>query len=183
MKSLPLLEWSTLEEAVYYLSEKLQERWTPGHVLDAGKKGLFLVQAAYSVRSPGPIRGIVHQRTVYKVNGKELEAYVAMRLAEAPKLAADPVIHKTGAVSPPSPLKINKLRRNILDPAIDKAIALAGNTELADVYLQLRDLAIEEEKPFNGIIEGDALCYTNDNGEPARLTKDALGKRLKSRAK
>lgn len=75
------------------------------------------------------------------------------------------------------------LRRNSLDPAIDKAINLAGNTNLADVYLQLKELALQEEKPFNGLTEGNALCYTNDNGEPARLTKNALGKRLKSRAR
>lgn len=83
--------------------------------------------------------------------------------------------------SPPALVKVNKLRRNSLDPAIDKAVELAGNKRLADVYLQLRELAIEEEKPFTGIIDGDALCYTNDNGEAAKLTKDALGKRLKNR--
>jgi hypothetical protein len=74
-------------------------------------------------------------------------------------------------------------RRNILDPAIDKAINLAGNTNLADVYLQLKELALQEQKPFNGLTERDALCYTNDNGEPAKLTKNALGKRLKGRAR
>ncbi len=53
--------------------------------------------------------------------------------------------------------------------------------ELADVYLELKALAIDEEKPFNGALDGDALCYTDDNNQPAKLTKDALGKRLKKR--
>lgn len=77
----------------------------------------------------------------------------------------------------------NKHRTNTLDPAIDRAIKLAGGSlELAAVYLELKDLALDETSPFTGIIEGDGLCYTNDNGELKKLTKDALGKRLKRRS-
>ena len=92
-----------------------------------------------------------------------------------PKVAAVPA--KTNA---PIVAK-NKLRRNNLDPAIDKAIEQAGNKELADVYLKLKELALAGEKPFTGEIDGDALRYTNDNNNPAKLTKEALGKRLKNR--
>jgi hypothetical protein len=81
----------------------------------------------------------------------------------------------------PADLSRNKERRNILDPAIDKAINLAKNTNVADVYLQLKELAIQQEKPFTGFIDGEALCYTNDNDQPAKLTKNALRKRLKNR--
>lgn len=72
-------------------------------------------------------------------------------------------------------------RRNILDPAIDKAINNAGGLDSAAVYLALRELALGEESPFTGEIVGNALCYTNSKGEPAKLTKDALAKRLKGR--
>lgn len=75
----------------------------------------------------------------------------------------------------------HKLRRNNLDPAIDKAIKQAESHELADVYLKLKALAIDEEKPFTGALDGDALCYTDDNNQPAKLPKEALGKRLKRR--
>ena len=89
---------------------------------------------------------------------------------------------EAGTAKTPAPVtQGNKLRRNNLDPAIDKAIKQAGNMELADVYLELKALAIDEEKPFIGAIVGDALCYTDDNNQPAKLTKDALGKRLKIR--
>lgn len=82
----------------------------------------------------------------------------------------------------PAPVKqMNKLKTNTLDPAIDKAIELAGCTTLAYVYLQLKELALSSEIPFTGAIDGDALCYTNDNDEPKKLTKNALGKRLKRR--
>ena len=77
--------------------------------------------------------------------------------------------------------KINKLRRNNLDAAIDKAIEKAGNTETADVYVQLKALALSECLPFNGVINGDALCYTDDNDELDKLSKNALAKRLKRR--
>jgi len=87
-----------------------------------------------------------------------------------------------GAVTTRAPATTtNKLRRNNLDPAIDKAINQAEKMELADVYLELKALALAEEKPFTGELDGDALCYTDDNNKPAKLTKDALGKRLKNR--
>ena len=78
---------------------------------------------------------------------------------------------------------INKLRRNTLDPAIDKAIKQAGNNELADVYLRLKELALASEPPFTGVIDKDALCYTDDNNEIGKIKKGALGKRLKIRQK
>lgn len=76
-------------------------------------------------------------------------------------------------------MRVNKLRRNVLSPVIDEAIKLAGNTELADVYLKLKELAKDEKPPFTGVFDGDALCYTDTDDELAKLTKEALGKRLK----
>lgn len=92
--------------------------------------------------------------------------------APAGEVEAEPV------ATPAPAIKTNKLRRNNLDPAIDKAIKQAGNMELADVYLELKELAISGEKPFTGALDGDALCYTDDNNDPAQLSKEALGKRL-----
>lgn len=85
------------------------------------------------------------------------------------------------AISPAPVTRKNKLRRNSIDPAIDKAIERAGNQKLADVYLQLKELALSELKPFTGHLDGSALCYTDDNGKAAKLSKDALRQRLKSR--
>lgn len=89
---------------------------------------------------------------------------------------------KAGAVATPAPaIKTNKLRHNSLDPAIDEAIKQAGSDELAAVYLKLKAMALDEAMPFTGAFDGDALCYTDDENKPAKLTKDALGKRLKRR--
>ena len=85
-------------------------------------------------------------------------------------------------VKTPAPVtQGSKLRRNSLDPAIDEAIKQAGSDELAAVYLKLKAMALDEVMPFTGALDGDALCYTDDENNPAKLTKDALGKRLKRR--
>lgn len=111
----------------------------------------------------------------------ELTALAKAAPQAAPLEEAAPAVKVKG--TKPAPVtQVNKLRRDILDPAIDKAIKNAGNMEPADVYLKLKELAKDEEPPFSGLFEGDALCYTNTNDEPARLTKEALGKRLERRA-
>lgn len=110
------------------------------------------------------------QRNLYPIDEKE-----PFNLSKGETVEAKPA-------STPEPVtKTNKLRRNNLDPAIDKAINKAGNMKLADVYLELKCLALAEEKPFTGALDGDALCYTDDNNQPAKLSKEALGKRLKRR--
>lgn len=77
----------------------------------------------------------------------------------------------------------HKLRTNSLDAPIKKAINKAGSIETGAVYLELREMALHCENPFTGEFDGDALCYTkDDNRTAAKLTKDALGKRLKNHA-
>ena len=87
----------------------------------------------------------------------------------------------TDTALPSKTLQKIPYRRNALDPAIDKAIERAGNNNLADVYLQLRELALNEEKPFTGVNVRGALCYTDDSDQLAKLTREALGKRLNKR--
>lgn len=75
----------------------------------------------------------------------------------------------------------HKLRRNSLDPAIDEAIERAGSSIVADVFLALREIALAGRLPFTGEVEGDALCYTDDENKVVNFTKDALRKRLSRR--
>lgn len=77
----------------------------------------------------------------------------------------------------------NKLRLNTIDVPIDKAIAEAGCLTTANVWLKLKEIALNSEAPFTGLVEHTALCYTNDNDEVAKLTKNALDKRLALRRK
>jgi hypothetical protein len=101
--------------------------------------------------------------------------------ADAAKVEAAPAKLKPVPMATPAQVTQNKLRRNSLDPAIDEAIKEAGKVELAAVYLKLKALALDEVMPFTGVLDGDALCYTDDENKPAKLTKNALGKRLKRR--
>lgn len=77
----------------------------------------------------------------------------------------------------------HKLRTNSLDAPIEKAIIQAGNLSTASVYLKLKWLALEEEAPFTGQLDGNALCYTKDDNKPDKLTKNALDHRLRLRRK
>lgn len=112
----------------------------------------------------------------FDLKGAAEELYKTMH-EPAAKVEAVPV------TTPPPIAQGNKLRRNNLDPAIDKAIKQAKSLNLADVYLELKELALAGEKPFTGALDGDALCYTDDNNntQPAKLAKEALGKRLNRR--
>lgn len=110
----------------------------------------------------------------------ELSALAKAATQAAPKMESVPDA-KVEAVTVAPAEQANKLRTNTLDPAIDKAIEQAGCTTLANVYLELKALAIEECKPFTGEIDGDSLCYTDDENKPAKLSKNALRQRLKRR--
>jgi hypothetical protein len=74
----------------------------------------------------------------------------------------------------------NKLRTNSLDVAIKKAIQQAESLDTGAVYLKLRELALSGEVPFSGVVEGNALRYTDDKNQSAKLSKPNLGKRLKN---
>jgi hypothetical protein len=75
-----------------------------------------------------------------------------------------------------------KTRHDVLDPVLDSAIQEAGSHDLNAVFLVLRRMAADEVLPFTGEIENDTLYYTNAKNKLAGLNRDALRKRLKSRA-
>lgn len=70
-------------------------------------------------------------------------------------------------------------RRRFLDPVIDEAVTRAGNTNLADVFFHLRNMALESTPPFTGeISKGGALFYTDEENCESKLTRDGLKQRL-----
>lgn len=75
---------------------------------------------------------------------------------------------------------VHKLRQNSLDAPIRKAMENAKSRSVGTVFVHLRELALNGEIPFTGAFEGAAICYTNDDGEPAKLSKDALRKRIEN---
>ena len=90
----------------------------------------------------------------------------------------DPFDNKRALITP--------CRRDILDPAIDKAISSARSYDNAAVYNELKEMILEgKARPFTNVREGDgAFEYTDvDNGSPKAFTRNALFKRLKRRRK
>ena len=118
-------------------------------------------------------------------NGRTIDGSFVITTQELKRFiesVKDPLKKHGGNLMQNAPVTRKMQRRNNLDPAIDKAIEKAGNMKLADVYLELKELALDGEKPFTGTFsEKGALDYTNDDGEITALTKDALGKRLNKR--
>jgi|SRR5579859_762410 len=80
-------------------------------------------------------------------------------------------------------IKSSAQRRDILDQPIGVAIEKAGSDETADVWLQLREIALISTPPFTGVPRkpDGALGYTDAQGKVTWLTKKALGKRLARR--
>jgi hypothetical protein len=71
------------------------------------------------------------------------------------------------------------IRRDLLTTPIEAAIKVAGNYEIADVHLQLKELALGGVLPFTGVIDGGNFFYTDAGNEIAVLKKTALAQRLK----
>lgn len=121
---------------------------------------------------------IVNLHEVY-VPEQDLLDFIAENKAERSLTNKDTSAIKITPETESDRTNTKKLRRNSLDPAINKAIKNAGNTIPAYVWLALKELALSEEKPFSGITGTKGLEYTSDNDEKKYLSKDALRKRLK----
>lgn len=80
------------------------------------------------------------------------------------------------------PHKVHRLRRNTLDVVIDKAIHAAADDSPQEVYVALRELALEGVPPLLAPTS-DGIRFTTDDNEVGHLTKDALRSRLKRRRK
>ncbi|CAE6696473.1 P-loop NTPase family protein [Paraburkholderia domus] len=74
-----------------------------------------------------------------------------------------------------------KSRSNLLTPRIQKVVTDTGSYDSNVVFPLLREMAIREEVPLNGVDNNDgALLWTDANGKPKRLTKKALSERLRN---
>jgi hypothetical protein len=110
-------------------------------------------------------------------------------------LPEDPLLGVDTEAGSPSDEEANfrvrqiKQRRDLLEPAIDLAVKNAdGSMGTADVWLSLKQLALNEHPPFTtAISERGGLAYNDhdSSGKPCinDFTKDALDARLRRRRK
>jgi hypothetical protein len=97
--------------------------------------------------------------------------------------AIDTVVRQLGDASDVDfPSGAKAARRDLLDPAIDKAVSDTGSQAIEDLWPVLMRLADQKTPPFTGQKEKQAgLRYTNAKGEIKIFTKDACSKRLARR--
>jgi len=100
-------------------------------------------------------------------------------LANSCPHAQMPVPATTAPITAPLKVTKHRLRRNSLDAPIERAIALAGSKALSDVWVQLRELALDGVAPFTGVLDGDKLVYTDDDNKLAYFSRVALKARLR----
>lgn len=71
-------------------------------------------------------------------------------------------------------------RSDVLTSVFIEAFERARNPTTADVYVALREMATAKVAPFTGEMDSaGALIYQDDDGGFAKVTKDALGQRLR----
>jgi hypothetical protein len=79
-----------------------------------------------------------------------------------------------------SALESSQERRDILSTPFESALKNAATRTSADVFIALRKLAISRVDPFTGEVANDgALIYQDDDGNHAKVSKDAVRTRLK----
>lgn len=100
--------------------------------------------------------------------------------AEAPTPYAD-----DGAVVPPTTLRVTlhkqKRRGDLLTPVIQRVVAAEQSYDTNVVFTHLRELAIAEEGPLNGVDnDTGALLWTDADSTKKRFNKRALAERLRT---
>lgn len=70
-------------------------------------------------------------------------------------------------------------RGDLLTPVIKAIVKKMGSYDTNVVFTPLREVAIEEDGPFNGVDDDGALLWTDAKGSKQRLTKKALAERLR----
>lgn len=87
--------------------------------------------------------------------------------------------------SPPTQrvVLLTKHRRNALDSAIDEAIKRTQSGHHAEVFIQLRQMALAEYAPFTGSVDSKGIYYTTSTNRIACLSPSALASRMQRRMK
>ncbi|MFM0142451.1 hypothetical protein [Paraburkholderia sp. RL18-085-BIA-A] len=90
---------------------------------------------------------------------------------------------QAGRAEPTAPSRVTRhtmaTRGDLLTPVIKAVVEKKGSYDTNVVFTPLREIAIEEDGPFNGVDDGGALLWTDAKGTKQRLTRKALAERLR----
>ena len=145
-----------------------------------------VTDASSEDEQPGIVEAVSSMSNPDPLTGPPVSVRISLPDAVAGGAANDGLPVSNGAALTPAeaPLpaslvhRVRPGRRNILSPVIDRAVESVGSRDVQAVFPELREMALRQEKPFTGEIVGDALSYTDSKNRNARLTKEALSKRL-----
>lgn len=70
------------------------------------------------------------------------------------------------------------MKRNSLDGVIELAIKRANSTSIGEVWVHLREIALDGTPPFTGLVDAEGYTYTDDDDKTDVMTKTKLKMRL-----
>lgn len=181
-------DFGTLEDlkAVPSLIHEMKLMWDSGDHPTRNEPGYFI---AWAQRKGLKVPWLASARSLNLIDvseNKELRAApvdsskaMSVRLVDGPESAGAATF--VAATNTAVTKHTIKARRNVLDPLIERAIETAESDDPNVVFPVLRKMALAEEGPFTGNVDGGKLDYTGDNNVQKSLTKEALAARLKRR--
>jgi len=104
------------------------------------------------------------------------EPRIAYKFPAPSNVDATTIVASPHANSTPRTTKATK--RDLVWPVIDTAILNAGSEDTAAVWLELKELALKEEPPFDGDVVNDVLKYT-EGEKKKEFSRKKLGDRLR----
>lgn len=160
-------------------------RWKVGELRAALKKGSSLPDAEKPAQvaphpAPGSSMGNKAKRTKLADNGTVAPAN-ATEPADISQNSTDD--QRASEPHASSITHSTKQRRNELDSVIDEALQITGNDNPTEVFMALKEMALQSTLPFTGIIKGDKLLYTTLKNTEGTLTRNGVSSRIKTRRK
>ncbi|KWE64855.1 hypothetical protein WL77_20855 [Burkholderia ubonensis] len=134
------------------------------------------------LRQENPPDGPARHRADASQPGSVNVAPVASDVAETPAAEAG---GSSAAAAAPLRVTSHSLasRGDLLTPVIRRVVTATGSHDSNVVFTRLREMAIEEEAPLNGVDDDGALLWTDASGSKKKLTRRALAERLRSLSK
>ncbi|MGY6272154.1 hypothetical protein ACXIUT_20895 [Achromobacter denitrificans] len=150
-------------------------------------------QVAWILAFPFEAKGETVRLDMLRVDSSDVQRLQVQTEQSSSDASKQDTLQQTGPVSRHIDLLVGvKEREDVLDAVIDAAIKTAESDVTARVWLRLRDVALNGEPPFTGLIEKvslkgektevEALVYQRE-GKMERLTQNALDARLRRRRK
>ncbi|WP_143296760.1 hypothetical protein [Burkholderia pseudomallei] len=132
------------------------------------------------LRCENPLEGPAKHPADAGQPGSVTVASVAGNVNEIPAPEAG-----NGAAAIATPLRrtshtLKGRRGDLMTPVIQQVVMATGSDDSNVVFTRLREMALGDEPPLNGVDHDGALLWTDASGSKKRLTRKALAERLRT---